>query len=86
MDFIKEKMIPRKDLLFFLTFPLVLWLAMFPEFSITSQCVRIMDADGNEIEYQMDDKELAKAVLEADGDEIVIKSRLLEMILEWNEK
>lgn len=86
MNFIKEKIITRKDLLTFLTIPLVLWLAMFPEFSITADCCRVVDENGEVVEFEMDDRELAMAVLEAGEDEVVIKSKFWEMITNWKKE
>lgn len=74
------------DILRCLALVLVLWLVMYPEFSITADCCRIVDEDGEEIECEMSERELAIAVLEADGDEIVVKSKLLELISEWREE
>lgn len=63
---------------------LLLWLVMYPEFSITADCCRIVDEKGQVIECEMTDRELAIAVLEAEEDEIVIKSKLWELITEWS--
>lgn len=65
---------------------LLLWLVMYPEFSITADCCRIVDENGQVIECEMTDRELAIAVLEAEEDEIVIKSKLWELITEWSEE
>ena len=65
---------------------LLLWLVMYPEFSITADCCRIVDENGQVIEYEMTDRELAIAVLEAEEDEVVIKSKLWELITEWSEE
>lgn len=64
---------------------LLLWLVMYPEFSITADCCRVVDENGQVIECEMTDRELAIAVLEAEEDEIVIKSKLWELITEWSE-
>ena len=86
MKFIKETIFTQRDLLTFLTIPLVLWLAMFPEFSITADCCRIVNEDGEVVEWEMSDRELAKEVLEAEDGEVVIKSKLWEMIQNWNKE
>ena len=44
-----------------------------------------LDENGQVIECEMTDRELAIAVLEAEEDEIVIKSKLWELITEWSE-
>ena len=62
---------------------LLLWLVMYPEFSITGECCRIVDENGEVIECELTDRELAIAVLEAESDEIVIKSKVWELITEW---
>ena len=64
---------------------LLLWLVMYPEFSITADCCRIVNENGQVIECEMTDRELAIAVLEAEEDEVVIKSKLWELITEWSE-
>ena len=64
----------------------VLWLVMFPEFSITADNCRIVDENGVVIEVDMTDRELAVAVLEADSDEIVFKSSIAEWIKGWSEE
>lgn len=74
------------DVLRGLAFVLVLWLVMYPEFSITADCCRIVDENGQLVECELTERELAIAVLEADGDEIVIKSKIWEMISEWSDK
>ena len=73
------------DILRCLALVLVLWLVMYPEFSITADCCRVVDENGQVIECDMTDRELAIAVLEAEEDEIVIKSKLWELITEWSE-
>lgn len=65
---------------------LLLWLVMYPEFSITADCCRIVDENGQVIECDLTDRELAIAVLEAEDDEIVIKSKLWELITERSEE
>ena len=74
------------DVLRGLALVFVLWLVMYPEFSITADCCRIVDENGEVIECELTERELAIAVMEADGDEIVIKSKLWEMISEWSNK
>lgn len=64
----------------------LLWLVMYPEFSITADCCRIVDENGQVIECDLTDREMAIAVLEAEEDEIVIKSKLWELITEWSEE
>ncbi len=64
---------------------LLLWLVMYPEFSITADCCRVVDENGQVVECDLTDRELAIAVLEAEEDEIVIKSKLWELITEWSE-
>lgn len=64
---------------------LLLWLVMYPEFSITADCCRVVDENGQVIECEMTDRELALAVLEAEEDEMVMKSKLWELITEWSE-
>lgn len=86
MNFIKEKLFTRKDLLTFLTIPLILWFTVFPEFSITADCCSVVDENGQIVEFEMDDRELAMAVLAAGEDEIVIKSKIWEMITNWNKE
>ncbi len=63
---------------------LLLWLVMYPEFSITGGACRIVDENGQEIECNLTDRELAIAVLEADKDQVIIKSKLWELITEWS--
>lgn len=65
---------------------LLLWLMMYPEFSITAQNCRIVDENGQIVETDMTDRELAMAVLEAEDGEIVIKSRLWELVTKWSEE
>lgn len=60
---------------------LVLWLVLYPEFSITADCCRVVDENGQVVEYDLTNRELAMAVLEADEDEIVIKSKIWEWII-----
>lgn len=74
------------DVLRGLALTLVLWLVMYPEFSITADCCRIVDENGEVVECDLTERELAIAVMEADGDEIVIKSKIWEMISEWREE
>lgn len=59
---------------------MLLWLVMYPEFSITADCCRVVDENGQVIEVDLTDRELAIAVLEAKEDEIVVKSKVWEMI------
>ncbi len=64
---------------------LLLWLVMYPEFSITADCCRVVDENGQVVECNLTDRELAIAVLEAGEDEIVVKSKLWELLTEWSE-
>lgn len=66
--------------------PLVLWLSMFPEFSITADNCRVVNEQGEVVECDLTDRELAMAVLEADGEELVIKSRLWELLMKWSDE
>jgi len=65
---------------------ILLWLVMYPEFSIAGGCCRVVDENGQVIECDLTDRELAIAVMEADEGEIVIKSQLWEMIKERGTK
>lgn len=64
---------------------ILLWLVMYPEFSIAGGCCRVVDENGQIIECELTDRELAIAVMEAAEDDIVIKSQLWEMITQWRE-
>lgn len=64
---------------------ILLWLVMYPEFSIAGGCCRVVDENGQVIECDLTDRELAIAVMEADEDDIIIKSQLWEMITQWGE-
>ncbi len=89
-DFIKKttQKLHKKygEIIYGIAFVLLLWLVMYPEFSITADCCRIVDENGQVIEYDLTDRELAIAVLEAEEDEIVIKSKLWELFTEWSEE
>ena len=91
-NFIKEKIINRlrsrdiKGLLCGIALIPVLWLVMYPEFSITADCCRVVDENGEEIAVDWSDRELAEAVLEADGEQIIIKSRIWELIARGSEE
>ena len=90
--FIKEKINNKlhnseiKGLLCGIALIPVLWLVMYPEFSITADCCRVVDENGEEIVVDWSDRELAEAVLEADGDQIVVKSRIWEFITQGSEE
>lgn len=73
-----------RDIAYVMAFVVLIWFVMYPEFSLTADCVRVVDADGRTMECELTDRELAIAVLEAEDDEIVIKSRLLEWITQWS--
>lgn len=62
---------------------LLIWLVMYPEYSLTSDHCRIVDENGQEIPWECSEHDMAVAVLEADTDEIVFKSKFWEMITEW---
>lgn len=74
-----------KNIAYIMAFAVLIWFVMYPEFSLTADCVRVVDENGEAVECELSDKELALAVLEADEDEIVIKSRFLEWITQWSE-
>lgn len=76
----------QKEIAYAMAFVLLIWFVMYPEFSITADCCRIVDENGQVVEYEMTDRELALAVLEAGDDEIVIKSSFWEMIMQWSEE
>ena len=75
----------RKDIAYAIAFMALIWFVMYPEFSLTADCVRVVDENGQIVECELTDRELALAVLEAKDDEIVIKSRFLEWITQWSE-
>lgn len=81
-----QKINQKSGLGYILAISFILWFVMFPEFSITADNCRVTDENGVVYEIDMTDRELALAVLEADSDEVVIKSRFLEMIKEWSEE
>lgn len=64
---------------------LLIWLVMYPEYSLTSEACRIVDENGQEIPWECSEHDMAVAVLEADADEIVFKSKIWEMITEWGD-
>ena len=74
-----------RDIAYVMAFVVLIWFVMYPEFSLTADCIRVVDENGEETAYELTDRELALAVLEAEGDEIVIKSRILEWITQWSE-
>lgn len=65
---------------------LLIWLVMYPEYSLTSDHCRIVDENGQEIPWECSEHEMAVAVLEADTDEIVFKSKFWEMLTEWRDE
>lgn len=75
----------QKEIAYALTVALLIWFVMYPEFSITSECCNVVDENGQVIEHEMTDRELALAVMEAEDDEIIIKSRFWELITQWSE-
>lgn len=75
-----------KDIAYAMAFVLLIWFVMYPEFSITADCCRVVDESGRVVECEMTDRELALAVLEAEDDEIIIKSRFWEMIMQWSKE
>lgn len=89
-DFIKKAVAgihkERGGIICGIAFVFILWLVMYPEFSITGDCCRIVDENGQVVTLDMTERELAVAVLEAEDDEIVIKSQIWEMITEWREE
>lgn len=76
----------QREIAYTVAFVLLIWFVMYPEFSITSECCNVVDENGQVIEHEMTDRELALAVMEAEDDEIIIKSRFWEMITQWSEE
>ena len=76
----------QKEIAYTVAFVLLIWFVMYPEFSITSECCKVVDENGQVIEHAMTDRELALAVMKAEDDEIIIKSRFWEMITQWSEE
>lgn len=75
----------QREIAYTVAFVLLIWFVMYPEFSITSECCKAVDESGQVIEHEMTDRELALAVMEAEDDEIIIKSRFWELITQWSE-
>ncbi len=75
-----------RDIAYAMAFVVLIWFVMYPEFSLTADCVRVVDENGQVVECEMTDRELVLAVLEAEDDEIIIKSRFLEWITQWSEE
>lgn len=75
----------QREIAYTVAFVLLIWFVMYPEFSITSECCNVVDESGQVIEHEMTDRELALAVMEAEEDEIIIKSRFWELITQWSE-
>ena len=76
----------QREIAYTVAFILLIWFVMYPEFSITSEGCNVVDENGQVIEHEMTDRELALAVMEAEDDEIIIKSRFWEMITQWSEE
>lgn len=76
----------QREIAYTVAFVLLIWFVMYPEFSITSECCKVVDENGQAIEHEMTDRELALAVMEAEDGEIIIKSRFWEMIIQWSEE
>ncbi len=56
------------------------WGALYPEFSIRAGTCRVYDENGNEITYELSEKEAARFILSAKPDEVKLKSALADTI------
>lgn len=63
---------------------LLWWGVIYPEFSITGDNCRIVDENGTVYECEISDRELAEEVMNADANDILIKSRFWELLKEWS--
>ena len=63
---------------------LLWWGVLYPEFSLTAENIRMVDENGTVYECEISDYEAAQLVMNANGENVIIKSRLLEWLKEWS--
>lgn len=69
---------------YFAIITLLWWGVMYPEFSITGDNCRLTDENGVVYECDGSDCALAETVMNAEAEQVVIKSRFLELLKEWS--